>query len=990
MASDQYHDGLSRALVSRSEIEARLAEAMRRVDLGQPLDSASLSIQTLPDSYPTAGYALLPAYSSRTSTASTVVPAIRSSRPLAIAPPPPRASMAVAVVPPPRTPTAATASTVVPAIRSSRPLAIAPPPPRASMAVAVVPPPRTPTAAATSAIHPMEQRRLATIESRNLNRIDLRMQREGKASPSAAEAERRLNRLRSQASLAQNMAIARTPSAVGLFQNTCATDLLFLIDTTFSMDPYLEAAKNQVTSIVGDLSAAFFYKATLRVGVVSYKDHGDNPHIQSLDFTSKTDEVFAFLSSLYTRGGDNHDSYAEPGSEPHGLTHPSILQQMIRQNINYTLLRINHSTDRMAYVFYQAYAAYSPDCHLLESNKYAAEARGLSGSSKPGFQGWTAATQQAPRNVKFAELKLGTSYHSLRNLVVNFVTTSVTNSATFSSEAGTCLSSETNTGISSRLNSAFRSGFGRGGSHFSTGHTSISTVKASYPTDSLSISLETEPPQWDTPGWLNEEIKFAAYSTEVLAHGDSTLDRMMDSHDNIIIHTTNLTVSKRDKPFAKGAMRFASYARSGASRNELVVKTYIREGMTLLHLIEDMRAQALCKAFALEFNAMLPEQYSLDFIVVTCLEKASEAGKAGAQCMSLEPRIKGEYIKYNSNQGYVNESNPTDPIFQATQAFSHFTFERSGATSCVCELLGLLSNRSMVASGNYKFRETWPTQREVTNMLVCCSNKLCCRIVRMSKAKTSNDFPGYRWCYNCWPELESTTVKIVCTAPGRLHEFKLSRFFYESQGQILPRRCPKHREGDDAIDTPTTGASASGPDLTTCRFAAGCTNMTCPFLHPVPPCKTGATCEKSDCSSRHPVEDCRYKDKCSNSKCLFRHPGGHLARSGFASTSTTAVRGPLPDCRYGAGCTNKDCAFQHPVSICPRGADCTKDDCRYRHPKSRSSVEMAQTASSPSASTSTLPQVSDRNKLQTFVSFIRLPGHMHIPGTFTLFEPFDK
>ena len=840
------------------------------------------------------------------------------------------------------------------------------------------------------------------------------MQQEGKASPSAAESARRLARLRS--GLHENTDMSRASQPRNVFQQACATDLLFLIDTTSSMDPYLEAAKEQVVNIVRGLKDAFYHRAPLRVGVVSYKDHCDFPNVQYLDFTPDIDRVLTFLRSLCTSGGgdtpedvlgalqgalntswkshtrciihitdapahgrtlhdlnDVNDEYAEPGSEPHRLRHSSILQKMISKNINYALLRINDSTDRMAYVFHQAYAAVSPDCVLLASNKYAAQVHRTSNFSRAGFQGWTLSAQQAPKNIKFIELQLGTFYHSLGKLVISFVTTSVTNSATFNSPAT----------ISTQPSSlaSFSSSSGVSEGVFS----SHSTTRASSRRDTSSIALEDGPPLWDTPGWLNETIEFAAYSTEVLAHGDSVLDNMMSSRDNIVIHTTNLTVSKRARPFAAGAMRLASYARSGVSQNKLVVKTYMRESKSLLHLTEDMCAQALCKAFALEFNAMLSEEYSLDFIVVTCLEEASEAGKAGAKCMSLEPLIRGDYIKYNSNQGWVNKDNEGDPTFQAAQAFSHFTYERSkglfmvtdlqgvgrvltdpalqtwdpnylplaGGNIChdgfcffflthecnvVCRQLGLLSSHDMLTTGNYTFRTTWPAQREVANMLVCCSNKLCSRIVRMAKAKTSVEFPGYRWCYNCWLQLESTTVKIVCTARGPLHDFKLSRFFYESQGRILPRLCPKHYV-DGSAPSPaiaTAASTPSGPRVPACRFGDGCTDMSCAFMHSVPPCPTGAACKKADCAFRHPNKLCRYKDACEKSECPFRHPGGRYrpAWSGSASSPTAATHRPRSDCTYGADCTNMDCTFQHPVSICGKGANCTKKKCHQRHPKS--------------------------------------------------------
>jgi hypothetical protein len=30
--------------------------------------------------------------------------------------------------------------------------------------------------------------------------------------------------------------------------------------------------------------------------------------------------------------------------------------------------------------------------------------------------------------------------------------------------------------------------------------------------------------------------------------------------------------------------------------------------------------------------------------------------------------------------------------------------------------------------------------------------------------------------------------------PGENHEFDVSRFFHESQGEITPQKCPEHRE----------------------------------------------------------------------------------------------------------------------------------------------------------------------------------------------------
>ncbi|KAM5350272.1 hypothetical protein ACJ41O_006777 [Fusarium nematophilum] len=740
-----------------------------------------------------------------------------------------------------------------------------------------------------SSIHPAEQRRVAEMQSSNRRRIEMRLKREGEAVVSALEAEARLIRLRNQTNQAQRATV--TASSAGVFKRTCSTDLLFLIDTTSSMTPYIEAAKNQVISIMEDINTAFFHRAGVRMAVVGYKDHDDYDHIQFLDFTSDASEVCSFLDTLVAVGGgdapedvlgglqqalhaswklptrciihiadmpphgrtlhdlgDKHDDFPEPGSEPHGLTHEVILKRLIKKKINYALFRIKFFTDRMAYTFFKAYTVHSPDCRLHELNEHhSLAAKTVSSSPRPSFQGWAVSGRRARSNLQFQELKLGTSYDALQHLVVNFVTTSASRSTSIST-------------------SGRRVGLRRGKPRKAL--EMIDEGRDEGDEDSP-VPLDIAPPQWDTPGWLNEVLDLEAFTTDVVAHSSSMLDQMMDHDDNIHISTTDLTVHKRSRPFAQGAMRVASYARSDASSNRLVVKSYRRKGKTLAHLIDDMRCQALCKAFALEFNVMLPIEYSLDFTVVTCLQPKSGTGKTSGDCLSLEPLIEGEYVKYNTNAAWVNTDDPYDAMSMAAQAFSHFTFERSQGRFLVCDLqgvgrvltdpgihsrdvnrfrlldtnlhedgfffffashkcnsvcrqLGLRSNGEMLVSGEYDFTETWPNQAKVANMMVCCSNKLCSKIIRMTTTKISDEFPGYRWCKPCWNELQRKT-KNVCTAPGPPHQFKLSRFFYESQGQIQPRLCPDHRDGtaDSAVS-----ASRTIPD---CRFKAGCTSMNCPM-----------------------------------------------------------------------------------------------------------------------------------------------------------------
>lgn len=362
------------------------------------------------------------------------------------------------------------------------------------------------------------------------------------------------------------------------------------------------------------------------------------------------------------------------------------------------------------------------------------------------------------------------------------------------------------------------------------------------------VWLEHVSPMWHSRAWFEETLSVEGFVFDVMVHNANTLNEMMAHDDNIKINMSECTIYKRLRPFAKGSLRAAYFARTAASDNRFVVKSFMRGGRRLVHLVEDMRCQALCKAFALEFNAMLvygnsTEKQFLDFIVTACWR-----GKLGMamtvssdQLLSLEPYLEGDYIKYNNNCGYVNKDQTQ--INQAAQAFSHFTFERSQGRFLVCDLqgvgniltdaaihtkdldrfkllesnlgpegfqfffathvcngicskLGLKSNASMIKSGSYDFRESWPRKSNV----VYCSNKLCGKILHLASGRSSAKFPRYRWCNFCYLQLHSSMAKLVCVAPGPHHEFDISTFFYESQGRSTPRRCPVHRGKDEDYD----------------------------------------------------------------------------------------------------------------------------------------------------------------------------------------------
>jgi hypothetical protein len=382
-----------------------------------------------------------------------------------------------------------------------------------------------------------------------------------------------------------------------LFKKACSTDLLFLIDTTSSMTPYLDSAKNQVKSIVLEIKRIFFGESDVRVAVVSYKDHQSPTNIEFLDFTTSADRVFLFLDGLEAReGGDmpedvlgginralqaswnqqtrciihiadapshgrelhdldaSMDDYYMPGSEPHGLAYRSLLSRLIQLKINYALLRITAYTDRMALCFAQVYGQRNAKLYAL--NTYYTKL-GLGGRDRPG-KGNNRVVAIEPQ---FEEFQLGIEYSNLQHLVVKTVTNSVSRTAGRLSMTLSASTTIAGVGFSRDLDE-IREEDSVGSHHSYTGL--------------RDISLEKVQPQWTNTSWFDETFEMQGFCPAIVIHDSETLTRMMSADENIRLDVVELAVQARSKPFAHGAVRKAFYARTGTSDSQFVLKSFIK------------------------------------------------------------------------------------------------------------------------------------------------------------------------------------------------------------------------------------------------------------------------------------------------------------------------------------------------------------------------------------------------------------------------------
>src|SRR5437016_3110258 len=171
--------------------------------------------------------------------------------------------------------------------------------------------------------------------------------------------------------------------------------------------------------------------------------------------------------------------------------------------INYTLLRIDEDTDRMALTFLKSYINTSAECKLHVSNKFYNEACTILAASP--ILSPQRGTKK--RGLLFEELQLGTSYDSLKHLVVRSVSDSASRNASLSA-APTLV----------EMNKANQPG----------GKLSILRENEDNVNDDLKEAIETDSPQWSILGWFNETLVVVeGFSPDVVVQSASTLDYMM-------------------------------------------------------------------------------------------------------------------------------------------------------------------------------------------------------------------------------------------------------------------------------------------------------------------------------------------------------------------------------------------------------------------------------------------------------------------------------
>ena len=97
-------------------------------------------------------------------------------------------------------------------------------------------------------------------------------------------------------------------------------EVVFALDTTGSMSGLLQGAKDKIWSIASSMAQAE-PAPEIRMGLVAYRDRGDEYVTRHVDLSEDLDSVYTELMDLHAGGGGDH----REGQQKRQKAHPTLL-----------------------------------------------------------------------------------------------------------------------------------------------------------------------------------------------------------------------------------------------------------------------------------------------------------------------------------------------------------------------------------------------------------------------------------------------------------------------------------------------------------------------------------------------------------------------------------------------------------------------------------------------------------------------------------------
>ena len=171
------------------------------------------------------------------------------------------------------------------------------------------------------------------------------------------------------------------------------------------------------------------------------------------------------------------------------------------------------------------------------------------------------------------------------------------------------------------------------------------------------------------------------------------------SEKSLVLSSTRVVIKKAKQPFSEGAEHIVYHALKGSSGERLVIKE-----SKFQRSLEDRKDRyltvvqiyGLADYYAKMFNAEKPHNTpEIHFNEVKFCEQNKKINGTFVSVLYLyEKFMEGRYVKYNTNSGWVSDI--SGDYADACQAFSHYTWVKSGKQLVVCDLQGVAKSNKIL------------------------------------------------------------------------------------------------------------------------------------------------------------------------------------------------------------------------------------------------------------------------------------------------------
>ena len=156
------------------------------------------------------------------------------------------------------------------------------------------------------------------------------------------------------------------------------------------------------------------------------------------------------------------------------------------------------------------------------------------------------------------------------------------------------------------------------------------------------------------------------------------------------------------QPFAEGSQKIVYHAYDEDAKEHIVLKrskwTDARSN-SIKRYLETAQVHAIATNFAAEFNQRRPSHASeIQFVRVGVMLVPDGSKSQFCTYESYMDLSSSDYMKFNNNLDYTRSTQDDDnPIYNDTcQAFSHYTWVRSGKKLVICDLQGVKSGTRLM------------------------------------------------------------------------------------------------------------------------------------------------------------------------------------------------------------------------------------------------------------------------------------------------------